>query len=85
MGLINFVVESEQLESEVTGYAQTIAGNAPMTIRAARRTLRELQKTEHQQDPVEIQRLIDQCFDSQDYQEGRLAFREKRPPFFEDR
>ena len=85
MGLINFVVESEQLESEVTGYAQTIAGNAPMTIRAARRTLRELQKPEHQQDPVEIQRLIDQCFDSQDYQEGRLAFREKRPPFFEDR
>ena len=58
MGLINFVVEPEQLESEVTGYAQTIAGNAPMTIRAARRTLRELQKPEHQQDPVRFNVLL---------------------------
>ena len=29
-----------------------------------------------------IQSMIDKCFDSEDYKEGRLAFKEKRPPRF---
>ena len=30
----------------------------------------------------EAQRAIDTCFDSQDFKEGRAAFRERRPPNF---
>ncbi len=82
MGLVNFVVEARQIESEVIQYAHKIVGNAPMTIRAARQALREIQKPEGLQSPERIQKLIDDCFNSRDYQEGRAAFREKRLPDF---
>ena len=32
--------------------------------------------------PVAVRQMIDTCFDSEDYKEGRLAFREKRKPEF---
>ena len=36
MGLINFIAERDAIETQCIEYAQRIAGNAPMTVRAAK-------------------------------------------------
>ena len=33
-------------------------------------------------DLEEVRKLVDECFDSADYKEGRRAFKEKRTPDF---
>ncbi|MCY1230636.1 hypothetical protein D9M72_430550 [compost metagenome] len=35
-------------------------------------------------DAAEIEALVDRCFDSEDYKEGRTAFLEKRTPISTD-
>ena len=82
MGLINFVLESSELRDAVTAYALRVVANAPLTVHAARRAIREVLKPESAQAPARIQALIDACFNSEDYKEGRQAFKEKRPPQF---
>ena len=44
MGLINRVVPDVELESYVKKYAETIAGNAPLTIKALKNVVGELLK-----------------------------------------
>ena len=46
MGLINRVVPDAELESYVKKYAETIAGNAPLTIKAVKNVVGELLKDE---------------------------------------
>ena len=82
MGLINFIVEPAELKDAVHAYALKVVGNAPLTVQAARSAIREVLKPESSQDPTRIQVLIDGCFDSEDYKEGRQAFKAKRPPNF---
>ena len=42
----------------------------------------EIVKDPDQQDLTLCQRMYDECFDSEDYIEGRRAFMEKRKPNF---
>src|SRR6478609_4609811 len=44
MGLINRLVPGDELEGYVKNYCDTIAGNAPLTIRAAEQIVREVLK-----------------------------------------
>src|ERR1051325_3015892 len=46
MGLVNRVVADGELESYVKNYADTIAGNAPLTIRAVKAVVSEMVKDE---------------------------------------
>lgn len=85
LGLINFVVEPSDLETQVRSYALRIAGNAPLTIHAAKEGIRLFERYSTQADSSAIANLVNQCFDSQDYLEGRRAFAEKRAPRFEGR
>lgn len=85
MGLINRVLPEQQLEGYVREYAETIAGNAPLTIRAVKATVRELLKDPDQRDLASSEALVTACFGSEDYVEGRRAFMEKRPPQFKGR
>ena len=82
MGLVNRVVPDAEVESYVRELVNAIAQNAPLTMLAAKRVIQELSKDPHLQDLAAGEALVKQCFDSADYREGRLAFREKRKPVF---
>jgi enoyl-CoA hydratase/carnithine racemase len=81
MGLVNRVLPVAELEAYVRGYCATIADNAPMTINTLKRTVAELLKGPDG-DLALTERLVQACFDSQDFIEGRRAFMEKRRPVF---
>jgi len=85
MGLINRLVPSDELESYVKNYCDTIAVNAPLTIRSAKVAVREALKPEAERDLDLCKRLVAECFASEDYTEGRTAFMEKRRPVFKGR
>lgn len=82
VGLINRIVAEDELEPEVRRYAELIAANAPLTVRAAKAALREWERDPADRDIGRVQALVDACFDSEDYKEGRRAFAEKRKPEF---
>src|SRR5260221_9011292 len=82
MGLVNNVVPTAELQSYVTQYAETIAGNAPMTVNSVKRIVGELLKDPEHRDLALVDRLVAQSFASQDYIAGRHAFMENRKPHF---
>src|SRR3546814_13546511 len=85
MGLVNRVLPTTELESGVADLAATIAGNAPLTVAAAKRCVAEYVRDPKDRDLAGCQALVDACFGSEDYKEGRRAFMEKRPPAFQGR
>lgn len=85
MGLVNFVVERERIEAEVAEYAARIAGNAPLTVKAAKAAIDAWERGGRDDEVAEVRALVDACFDSDDYREGRRAFKDKRPPAFRGR
>lgn len=85
MGLVNFVVERDAIEARVVEYASRIAGNAPLTVKAAKAALDAWERGGRESDLEMVAALVDACFDSDDYREGRRAFAEKRKPAFQGR
>ncbi len=85
MNLINRLVPAAELERYTLDYAGTIAGNAPLTIASIKRALIEYLKDPAQRDLALCQKMVDDCYKSEDYKEGRTAFMEKRKPVFKGR
>jgi len=82
MGLVNRVVAVDALDATVIELAEQIAANAPMTVRAAKAAVVEATKDPDQRDVARVDDLVEQCFMSEDYIEGRRAFMEKRTANF---
>jgi enoyl-CoA hydratase/carnithine racemase len=80
IGLINQVVPDAALETHVQEMAATIAANAPLSVKAAKLITNEMLKSNP--DFALCDRLTDACVASEDYEEGRHAFMEKRTPAF---
>jgi enoyl-CoA hydratase/carnithine racemase len=82
MGLVNRVVPPDRLEAYVKEYADTISGNAPLTVNAVKFIANQTVTDEDKRDLARCDAMVQRCFESKDYIEGRRAFMEKRKPVF---
>ena len=82
IGLVNSVVPVSELEHAVEELTSSIVQNAPLSLRASKLTINDVVKDPADRDPELIAALGRECFDSNDYTEGRRAFMEKRKPVF---
>jgi enoyl-CoA hydratase/carnithine racemase len=78
IGLVNRVVPAGSLEAEVATLTATIAGNAPLSVRASKRLVDGASADE----AAQLWRAV---WMSEDAQEGPRAFRERRQPRFRGR
>jgi enoyl-CoA hydratase len=82
IGLVNRIAPVEGLEALLAEYVTAITTGAPLTIKAGKRIIQELLTMDADFDDALARRLILDCFESEDYAEGRKAFMEKRKPVF---
>jgi enoyl-CoA hydratase/carnithine racemase len=85
-GLVTRVVAPAELDEEVYSIASDIAGMAPLIHRWHKQIMRTVLRNPGLEGLTADQEALPfECFDTEDFQEGRRAFLEKRAPVFRGR
>jgi len=82
-GLVNRVVDGEEVQETALDLAVELASNAPLSVTGNKQVIRALLEAKWALDPAlerELIALRKACFASADFEEGVKAFAEKRPP-----
>jgi enoyl-CoA hydratase/carnithine racemase len=85
LGLVTRLAEPAELAALLAQYTGAMAENAPITVQAGKAIMAEILKPSPDLDMALCQQEIRQCFESEDYAEGRKAFMAKRKPVFKGR
>jgi enoyl-CoA hydratase/carnithine racemase len=86
MGLVNELVEPEELDERALDLAAEIASGAPLSLAGNKRAIRALRARPLPEDVErELVELRESCFRSEDFREGVRAFAEKRKPVWRGR
>ena len=85
VGLVNRVVPGDQLHDAVQELAETIAANAPLSVRAAKQMVYRAAVGRSEDEFAIADAIWEPVYRSEDAQEGPRAFGERRPPQWKGR
>ena len=85
IGLINRVVDADELEAVTIAYAETLAVNAPLSIRASKFFINQLGLERAERNEARMDAMQREAENSDDFKEATLSFVEKRRPVFHGR
>jgi enoyl-CoA hydratase len=85
IGLINRVVDADELEAVTVAYAETLAANAPLSVRASKYFINQLGLERAQRDEARMDAMQREAENSEDFREATRSFVEKRKPVFQGR
>lgn len=85
IGLVNEVVPAAELVDATQRLAERIAANAPLSVMAAKKTVRLIAEHPLADAFAEAERIWEPVYLSEDAQEGPAAFRDKRAPVWKGR
>jgi len=84
-GLVNRVVPAGSVFDEAQTFAERVAGNAPLTLTASKRTIAAVLDPSDIAASEKAEAAISACYRSDDFREGQRAFAEKRRADFTGR